>query len=179
MSLWTAPGALITFIYLTTPFIVAFLLVVFLSLRRGRREARGPAGGMWLWELAWVLLVAAVWTVINLSSIGSVPEGLGGVVETGDRFQTLTVEAFMWGYRISPKQLAADVPVKLVASSIDTIHSVAVYSSDNRLLATVMLMPGMKEELVLRLPAGKYLIRCLEYCGDGHPFMLGEFSVGW
>jgi len=83
----------------------------------------------------------------------------------------------MWAYTLDSTVLKTGA-VKFVAKSLDTIHSFAVYSPSGEVLATIMLMPGMTEEITLELrEQGEYTVRCLEYCGDGHAAMVSRFRV--
>ncbi len=83
----------------------------------------------------------------------------------------------MWGYTLDTYEVRAGA-VKFVATARDTIHSLTIYSPRGEVLATVMLMPGMREELALNLrEPGEYVIRCLEFCGDGHSAMLSKLRV--
>ncbi len=171
-NMWWSGRALILMIYLTTPFIAAFLLIITLSIRR-----RTGQGGGHILEVLWILLVGVVWTVINLVSIGWIPAGVGGV-EGIQPQQSMTIEASMWLFKVDAPRLNPYTATEITAWSTDTMHSVAIYDPDGRLITTIMLMPGMKERLILNLPPGEYIIRCLEYCGDGHAYMAASFKVG-
>lgn len=175
MTWWTGQGALLLMIYLTTPFLVVFLLIFYLSIRRGGGAVIGRGK---VWEVLWILLAGGVWVVINLSSIGWVPSGLGGVDAGTAPSQRLSVDAAMWYFQLNTVKLAPYTPTEIVAVSRDTMHGLGIYDLEGRLIATVMLMPGMKERLVLTFEPGKYTIRCLEYCGDGHALMTASFTVG-
>lgn len=176
MTWWTGLGALLLLIYLTTPFLVAFLLIFYLSVRRGGRRGVLESGGR-VSEVLWIILVGGVWVVINLASIGWLPSGLGGVAADVEPPQTLTVEASMWFFKVGTDRLAPYTPTEIVAWSSDTMHGAGIYDPEGRLIVTIMLMPGMRERLVLTLQPGEYTIRCLEYCGDGHALMIGRFTV--
>lgn len=173
-------GALLVLLYVTSPFLVVFFLIVALSVRRARRgQTAGGGSGkrLLMLELTWLLLVGAVWTTINIASLSWIPEGVGGVLPPSAEEQILEIKAFMWGYELGGGELRAGAPVRIVAWSNDTIHSTGIYDPGGRLLATVMLMPGMREQIVLRLSPGNYTVRCLEYCGDGHAFMSALLRV--
>ncbi len=175
-------GAFLIFFYITTPFLVVFFILVFLSTRRARqaeRLAKVSGKKLAVAEVLWLLLVASIWTVINVSSLSWIPAGIGTAALTvpvpGE--QVLEVEAFIWGYNISTTTLEAGAPIRIVAWSKDTIHSTGIYNPDGELLVTLMLMPGMREQVVLNLEPGMYWLRCLEYCGDGHAYMSAVFKV--
>ncbi|GBC71034.1 Cytochrome c oxidase subunit 2 [Candidatus Calditenuaceae archaeon HR02] len=181
--LGTGFGAILLLLYLTSPFLIIFTLLMLLAFRRGRgvvsvglgeRKARAI-------EVAWLIGVGLAWTVINLVSIPWLPWLQPLAATTGqspsEPAQVVNVEAFMWGYTLDTYEVRTGA-VKFVSTSRDTIHSLTIYSPRGEVLATVMLMPGMKEELVLNLwEPGEYIIRCLEFCGDGHSAMLSKLRV--
>jgi len=175
-------GAFLVLLYVTSPFLVVFFILVFLSVKRARQAeklAKVSKKKLAVAEVLWLLLVASIWTVINVSSLSWIPAGIGtaalAVPAAGE--QVLEIEAFMWGYNLSTTTLEAGTPIRIVAWSKDTIHSTGIYSPDGELLITLMLMPGMREQVVLNLEPGVYRLRCLEYCGDGHAYMSAIFNV--
>ncbi|MEM0450228.1 MAG: hypothetical protein QXO17_01480 [Nitrososphaerota archaeon] len=179
----TGAGAVLIFVYLTAPFLVVFVALFLLSVRRGKRaSAEGLRENERLIraaEVVWLIAIGLTWTAINLVSIQWIPwiQAQTAVSTQQEPTQVVQVEAFMWGYRLDAYELRTGV-VKFVARSLDAIHAFAVYSPRGELLATVMLMPGMTEEIVLELrEPGEYTVRCLEYCGDGHSAMASKFRV--
>lgn len=76
----------------------------------------------------------------------------------------------MRGFKLSSQEVPSGY-VTIEATSLDTIHSIGVFESQGRLIATVMVMRGRREVVTLYLKPGEYAIRCLEFCGDGHAFM--------
>jgi len=175
-------GAFLTLLYVTSPFLVAFFLIVYLSVKRSRNEevlVKVSKKKLAVAEVLWLMLVASIWTGINIASLSWIPAGVGSpalaVPAAGE--QVLEIEAFMWGYNLSTTTLEAGVPTRVIAWSRDTIHSTGIYSPDGELLVTLMLMPGMREQVVLTLDPGVYRLRCLEYCGDGHAYMSAVFNV--
>jgi cytochrome c oxidase subunit 2 len=74
MMLETGLGAGLLFGYLTAPFLVIFLLLVFLSFRRGRAEGLGTHTEVFrAVEVAWLIGVGVVWLAINIVSIPWIP----------------------------------------------------------------------------------------------------------
>jgi Heme/copper-type cytochrome/quinol oxidases, subunit 2 len=176
----TGLGAILLFSYLTAPFLVIFIVLVLLSLRRGRsREGVAQMSLTRAAEVAWLIGVGIVWLTINLFSIPWIPWLQAGAQQTAvdGEAQVVQVDAYMWGYKITPMEVRKG-PVKFVARALDTIHSLAIYTPDGRLLTTIMLMPGMREEVTIVFDReGEYVVRCLEYCGDGHGYMYSKISV--
>ncbi len=180
--LGTGAGAVLLFAYLMTPFLAVFVTLLYLAVRRGRAPPRGLEGNRRLLlaaEVAWLIAIGALWTTINIVSIEWIPwlQAYTSSPPRSEPDQVVRVEAFMWGYVLDTYELKQGV-VKFVARSIDTIHSMTIYSPRGEIVATVMLMPGMTEEIVVELrERGEYVIRCLEFCGDGHPAMVSKFRV--
>ncbi len=176
--LWLGSNAFLVFLYITSPFVVIYVLIMLLSIRRGGRGVQVLRGRFVGYEFAWLLLVGVIWTAINIVSFSWIPGGVGQpLLPIVGEEQKVEIEAFMWGYNISTQTLRSGIPVRFVMWSIDTMHSVGIYDPDENLIATVMLMPGMREQIILTLKPGTYTIRCLEYCGPGHPFMSAVLEV--
>ncbi len=180
--LGTGAGAVLLFAYLTAPFLVVFVTLLYLAVRRGRATPRDLEGSKRLVlaaEVVWLIAIGVMWTVTNVVSIAWIPwlQPYASSPPQSEPSQVVRVEAFMWGYTLETYELKHGV-VKFVARSIDTIHSMTIYSPRGEIVATVMLMPGMTEEIVVELKErGEYVIRCLEFCGDGHPAMVSKFRV--
>lgn len=157
--------------------IVVSVLLLLGSLGLLRRALRGPGGAIprpGLTRGLWLGLIALLWIGINLSSLRWAQAGR----PSGGEETVVTVDAWMWNYRILPRVVPAGRPVTFRVRSQDTIHSFAVYDPSGQLLFTVMAMPGHEEAVrfTFREP-GRYVVRCLEYCGVGHGRMTTEFTV--
>jgi len=176
----TGMGAVLLFSYLTAPFLVIFLLLVVLSVRRGKSGGFGAhTEVLKVVEVVWLIGVGVVWLTINLVSIPWIPWLQTAIQQpaVAGEAQVVEVDAYMWAYKINPMEVRVG-PVKFVARALDTIHALAIYKPDGQLLATVMLMPGMREEITVVFDReGEYVIRCLEYCGDGHGYMFSKIIV--
>lgn len=178
MDFWsTGPGAVYLMFYLTLPFLALFLAAVWRAYQRSKRQITGGPPHASVVEVGWLFSVGIVWTLINLYSLGWIPS-VGGHAASAPQ-QSLTIVAGMWYFNISAPSLKPNVPTEVVAWSVDTMHSAGIYDPDGKLVATLMLMPGMRERAVLIFDKpGVYTVRCLEFCGDGHAFMKGRFVVG-
>lgn len=162
------PISVYTFLLVTTiPFIVVYLYILIASAKRKRSPPTVA-------EALWLLSVAALWLAVNVASFCWIPGDVGK--SHGEVNATLYVTAYMWGFQLSSAEVKSGY-ITFVATSRDTMHSMGIYDENGRLLATVMLMPGHKEVVTLYLPPGVYTLRCLEYCGDGHAFMMARLNV--
>ncbi len=79
-------------------------------------------------------------------------------------------------------QVPAEVPVNahviFDVTSADVNHGVGIYDPRGTLLGQVQAMPHYVNHLPFYFSrTGRYTIRCLEYCGIGHPAMLAVFRV--
>ena len=163
LVLWTIIGVLV----------ISLALASIIVFRRkwGYKPAR-----LKVLEVFWVAFIVAFWTYINIASLSWTPVPLR--FSASGESQVIEVEAFMWGYELSVDKVESGVPVVFKAWTRDTMHSLAIYSPDGRLLVTVMLMPGEVEVFRITFEEpGTYIIMCLEYCGDGHPFMRTTLEV--
>jgi cytochrome c oxidase subunit 2 len=79
-------------------------------------------------------------------------------------------------------QVPAEVPVNthiiFDVTSTDVNHGFGIYDPHGTLLGQVQAMPNYVNHLPFYFRRiGRYTIRCLEYCGIGHPAMLATFRV--
>lgn len=72
----------------------------------------------------------------------------------------------------------ADALVEFRVSTLDVNHSMGLYDPAGTLIGQVQAMPGYLNRLRMRFSQpGRYLILCLELCGNGHSRMRGVFDV--
>jgi cytochrome c oxidase subunit 2 len=79
-------------------------------------------------------------------------------------------------------QLPSTVPLNkelmFDVTSKDVNHGFGIYDPNDSLVAQVQAMPGYTNHLPVRFVlAGRYTIRCLEYCGIAHHAMQAAFEV--
>lgn len=89
----------------------------------------------------------------------------------------VTVTARMWQWTLSRTQTPAGTPVEFDVTSVDVNHGFGIYGASGHLVAQVQAMPGYTNHLIVRLQPGRYVVRCLEYCGVPHIGMLTAFDV--
>ena len=78
-------------------------------------------------------------------------------------------------------KVKAGETVKFVANSLDVNHGFAILSSDRSMDSPMMQMqvvPGYDNVFYFTFDKpGNYTIRCLEYCGWNHPFMVSQITI--
>lgn len=77
--------------------------------------------------------------------------------------------------------VVAGRPVKFVAHSADVNHGLGIFKGNDDgapILLQMQIVPGQDNVFyyTFREP-GTYFIRCLEYCGFGHPYMTSSIKV--
>ena len=75
-------------------------------------------------------------------------------------------------------EVSKDALVEFRVTSFDVNHSMGVYDPDGTLVGQVQAMPGYINRLRMRFErTGRYMILCLELCGNGHSRMRGVLDV--
>lgn len=104
---------------------------------------------------------------------------------------TIYVAARQYSYVMSLEALNLESPqgmnkieipvntlVEFRVTSLDVNHGFAIYNSSAELITQTQAMPGYVNRLRWKFPEpGIYNILCLEFCGAGHSFMRGTFTV--
>lgn len=90
------------------------------------------------------------------------------------------VEIYLAGMQFrwvpSELRLKRGVTYRIWVSSADVIHGLSIIG--NGVVYNIMVMPGMAYLMHIRFDQpGVYEIRCNEYCGAGHQFMVGKIIV--
>lgn len=98
----------------------------------------------------------------------------GEVVPEGERIYLAAVQ-FSW--IPSEITLRAGVEYEILVSSGDVLHGLTIIGEDGTVY-NLMIMPGMAYVIHIKFDEpGVYEIRCNEYCGTGHQFMIGKIIV--
>lgn len=121
----------------------------------------------WLWALAAAALVALA------VSLPSFPYGKPATL-SGQHFSVIATQySFALPSVVPPgKNVVFDV------TSRDVNHGFGIYDPRGHLVAQVQAMPDYVNHLPLRFSVkGRYVVRCLEYCGIAHAAMQGAFEV--
>lgn len=80
---------------------------------------------------------------------------------------------------LMPSHFPVDKRIIFEVTSRDVNHSFAIYDPQGGIVAQTQAMPNYVNymEVTFHEP-GRYTIRCLEYCGLGHPMMEKDITVG-
>ncbi|MHB1551761.1 MAG: cupredoxin domain-containing protein [Vulcanimicrobiaceae bacterium] len=77
-----------------------------------------------------------------------------------------------------PSVLPLDRRIVFEVTSLDVNHGFGIYDPRGQIVAQVQAMPDYVNHLPVTFTrAGRYTVRCLEYCGIGHASMQGGFDV--
>lgn len=77
-----------------------------------------------------------------------------------------------------PEFVPVRTPVVFDVTSTDVNHGFAIYSPAGKVIAQVQAMPDYTNHLDLVFTdAGRYTVRCFEYCGIAHAAMQAGFEV--
>ena len=175
---------LITLLYLAAV-IVAVLISVFVIRSTAERRRRRP--GADLEEIVerenrYAIVVALALLALLVSTLFAIPYG----DRNAQGGQIVTVDAFQFGWTLSPKMVTVAEPVVFVIHSKDVQHGFGLYD-DTTLLKQVQVpanRPGSGSEFgdEQRMTytfdhPGTYEINCLEFCGVGHHLMTATVEV--
>lgn len=88
------------------------------------------------------------------------------------------VEAWQFLF-IMPDHFPVNQRIIFEVKTPDVTHGFGIYAPDGQLLAQTQAMPDYVNYLdVTFQKPGRYFVRCLEFCGMGHPIMQKEITVG-
>ena len=165
-----AVGAVFAALALT--FAVVFALVAVRS-RSDIPYERVQGSGYWL-RKRWLALLTVVLVCVVGLSFFELP--YAGRASTATTVVKVSGGQFFWS--LAPGRVAAGTSVRFDVTAVDVNHGFGVYDPHGRLLGSVQAMPGYHNELDLTLDeAGRYVIRCMEYCGLNHAAMEAFFTV--
>lgn len=127
-------------------------------------------------KLTYLLLTVAV--VAFVVSMGWVPYEGARVSALGEPRVTVQATGQQWAWTMSRTEVPRGVPVAFEVSSKDVNHGFGLYSPEGKLLTQVQVMPGYPNRLIYTFrEAGRYSIKCLEFCGVAHHNMMTTLDV--
>ncbi len=133
-------------------------------------------GGGWIRRRLFAALIVVLGAAF-LASLWWLPYRGVAASRLGAPTARVTVTARMWQWTLSRTQTPAGTPVEFDVTSVDVNHGFGIYGASGHLVAQVQAMPGYTNHLIVRLQPGRYVVRCLEYCGVPHIGMLTAFDV--
>lgn len=152
---------------------VFFLAWAIYSTRHPRNADRPPA--WYQREPLYVLVVASVFIAFWAFTLPFVP-----LVSSGKMVpvQTIDVQAQQFAWSLNSTALPVNKPVMFHVTSKDVTHGFGVYDASGALIFQQQVMPGYPNDFTYTFrQTGVYTIRCIEYCGFGHPTMIATFVV--
>lgn len=160
------------FAALTVLFASVFVLVAVKS-RSDIPYERVQSVGYWL-RKRWLALLTVVIVCVLGMSFFDLPYSSGA--GTGRTVVKVTGGQFFWS--LQPDRVTVGTRVRFDVTAVDVNHGFGLYDPQGRLLGSVQAMPGYHNKLDLTLDdAGRYVIRCMEFCGLDHSAMESFFTV--
>ena len=129
------------------------------------------------------------------------PVAFSDAIQNEDEVHTVRITAGQWFWRleddrtgtmINAEHTGQDIAtgqlsvksgetVKFVARSLDVNHGFSILASSNSMdtpLMQMQVVPGYDNVFYFTFDKpGTYTIRCLEYCGWNHPFMVSQITI--
>ena len=155
--------------------IIAFVWVM-QSTRRPRDFSEVQAGGFRL-RRGWGWLYGSLLIISFAATVWTMPYAWAQEKVAMSPAITVQVVAHQFSFTM-PASLPARRLIRFVVTSADVNHGMGIYSPQGVLLAQVQAMPDYHNVLYFTFPEpGTYIIRCLEYCGEGHSVMQQTLRV--
>lgn len=136
-------------------------------------------------ERYWAIFVAGLLVWLWYLGYSWMPPVAFSEAANDPNVHTVNVTAGQWFWQLedgSDKlEVKAGETVKFVARSEDVNHGFAILSSSNSMdtpLMQMQVVPGYDNVFYFTFDEpGTYTIRCLEYCGWSHPFMVSQITI--
>ena len=152
---------------------VLFLGWAIYTTRHPRGADRVP--GWYHREGVYVLAIAVIFMAFWAFTLPFIPIVSFGKLEPT---QYVSAQAQQFSWTLNSTRIVANQAVEFIVTSKDVTHGFGVYSPNGTLLMQEQVMPGFDNDFVYTFKdTGVYTIRCLEYCGFGHPTMVTTFTV--
>lgn len=153
--------------------VALMLAIAFTTLGRPTQSAEHPNGVRMLHRSWFIALLTAVIAAFIIS-IRWFPYP---TLAESKSFPHFPVVAQQYHFQV-PAEVPVNTHIIFDVTSIDVNHGFGIYDSSGTLLGQVQAMPNYVNHLPFYFSRiGRYTIRCLEYCGIGHPAMLAVFRV--
>jgi len=168
-------GQTILAIFIATA-VPAVALMIFLANYRSREvlaQQEVAARGYALRRYWFAFLIAGAVAAFAIT-IPYFPYPRAAAVESAQHF---SVVAQQYGFAL-PETVPLDRTIVFDVTSKDVNHGFGIYGPSGGIVSQVQAMPGYVNHLTLTFTVpGRYVVRCLEYCGIAHAAMQGGFVV--
>ncbi|MCC6315321.1 MAG: cytochrome c oxidase subunit II [Thermomicrobiales bacterium] len=155
--------------------VIWFLVITRTARTEPEAEAMASAGRLRRWLLFPMVAVLIVGFFISLYWL---PYTNVRAERLGEPQMTVEVTALQWAWIVKQTNIPAHVPVEFALTTEDVNHDFAIYDPEGRIVAQSQVMPGFTNRLIFQFDQpGEYVVRCLEYCGLGHPGMEVRLNV--
>jgi cytochrome c oxidase subunit 2 len=150
-------------------------LIIFRSTRVGFHVRVAGRDTLERREAFWGITVVALLVILLAGTLFQVPYWS----DTGEKApQHLKITGRQFAWTVDPPRVRAHVKTRVEVRAVDVNHAVGVYDPDNRLIKQVNVLPGVAQEFVITFKkAGRYKLRCLEFCGLNHHLMENDLEV--
>ena len=122
----------------------------------------------------WMGAVCAVGLVATIATLTPFPL----TASTGSDPRIIKAVSGQWYWEVEDTTAIVGEPIQYHVTTKDVNHGFAIFNPSDRIIAQTQAMPGYTNKLnVTFTEPGKYLVRCLEYCGLAHHAMIVEIEV--
>jgi cytochrome c oxidase subunit 2 len=191
---WGPETLLLIFIIVVTVAAIGFVIVSVTT--RMKRKQTFASKKTYRFESFWAIGTAIVLIWLWITSYPWIPPVSFSSVQNSSptELQTVHITAGQWYWLLSTDEeksmgtpapssirIQANKPVKFVAHSLDVNHGFGIFGSKqdgSPILLQMQIVPGFDNIFYYTFKnPGTYFIRCLEYCGYGHPYMTTSIEV--
>ncbi len=152
--------------------VIALLIALRYAGRLQMDEARVAR-----WEAGFFLGAVAALAVLFLATLPWLPWNSAAAVSSNVQPVKVEVTASQFVFKVDGGPIPSGQVIEFDATATDVNHGLGVYDGD-RLLFQVQMMPGYVNRYfwIFDHP-GTYQVKCMEFCGSGHAFMVGKIEV--
>lgn len=190
---WGPQTLLLLFVVIVICSTVAFFIVA-LTTRMKKKQSFAHKRTYKL-ESYWAIGTAIILIWLWITSYPWMPPVSFSSVQklNSNDLQIVKITAGQWFWLVSndnrtgdtaaPSTIRLDTnkPVKFIARSIDVSHGFGIFESKDDgspILLQMQIVPGFDNIFYYTFTKpGTYFVRCLEYCGYGHPYMTSSIEV--
>lgn len=166
---------LILDVALTAIVVAAFAWIV--ASTRHPKEFKAVQPGGYKLRRRWGWFYGALITAAFGITFWTVPYAWAQPAQSASRALEVHIVAHQFSFTM-PARLPAGRLIKFVVTSSDVNHGVGIYDPEGRLLGQVQAMPDYSNVYYFTFSKpGRYVIRCMEYCGIGHSDMYQTLYV--